>query len=383
MTGENRSRIGAGVVALLASGLLSGCGSLWPFGSAKPKVPEPPPVTASSSSSGLAWSVNVGSAGVGFAPAVAGDSVFAASQSGEVTRLSLEDGRVAWRTDVGKRLSSGVGSDGSTVVVAARDGSLIALDGSGRPRWTVPLGGEASTVPAVGGGVVVVRASDNRISAFDLDSGRRRWTFQRQSPPLVLRQTAGIALAADTAYAGLPGGRLVALNLQTGALRWEAAVSVPRGATEIERIADIAGAPVVAGREVCAASYQGRVSCLDAATGRTSWSREIVASIGLDADERMVVVADERGQLHAHARGGASLWRQDRLAGRSLGAPLLVGSLILVPDRHGFVHVVSGDDGSIVGRFPADGGADTLMVASGRTGLVQTRAGMLLAISAK
>ena len=65
-----------------------------------------------------------------------------------------------------------------------------------------------------------------------MDSGRRRWTFDRQPPALVLRQTATIAMDASTAYVGLPGGRLVALSLQNGALKWETAVGLPRGSNE-------------------------------------------------------------------------------------------------------------------------------------------------------
>lgn len=384
MIAANRIAFGArsGVAALSAAVLLSGCGSLWPFGSSKPKLPDPPAVTAAAQA-GLAWSTRLGAAGVGFAPAIAGGAVFAANEAGEVARLGLADGAQAWRTNVGKRLSGGVGTDGELVVVAARDGTLIALDASGRPRWTAPLGGEASTVPAVGTGVVVVRSSDNRISAFDRDTGRRRWTFQRQSPPLVLRQTAGLAVTADSVYAGLPGGRLVALNLQTGALRWEAAVSLPKGATEIERISDIAGAPVLAGRDICAVSFQGKLACVDTASGRVLWSRDVSSASGMDADERMVVVADDRGQVHAFARGGASLWRQDKLAGRELGAPVLVGSVVVVPDRHGLVHLLSRDDGAVAGRFAAEGGVDARVTGTSQVAAVQTRAGALFAISVR
>ena len=40
-------------------------------------------------------------------------------------------------------------------------------------------------------------------------------------------------------------------------------MALPRGATELERVADVMGNPVVDERQVCAVAYQGRVACFD------------------------------------------------------------------------------------------------------------------------
>jgi outer membrane protein assembly factor BamB len=268
------------------------------------------------------------------------------------------------------------------VVVAARDGSLIALGADSARRWSVTLGGEAVTVPAVGQGLVVLRSSDNRIQAFETDSGKRRWSFQRQNPPLVLRQTGSIAIEPGTAFVGLPGGRIVALSLLNGAQRWEATVAQPRGATEIERISDVVGTPMVSGREVCAASYQGKLVCFDATTGRPQWSRDVSTSHGIDVDASLVSIVDERDRIQAFSRSGASVWRQEALSGRILSAPLSLGPVLVVGDSKGLVHLVSRDDGAIAGRFATDGSPIVAApVASGRFAIVQTSAGMIAAVS--
>lgn len=368
-------------VASIAA-LLAGCGSIWPWsGPAKARIPDPPGVSAPVPAK-LAWTAGVGHGGVGFVPAVAAGSVFAASDDGTVVRLAAESGTEQWRVSLGKRLSAGVGSDGETVVVATRDGSLVALGADGKQRWAVPMGGEAVTVPAVGLGLVVLRSSDNRVSAYDVETGKRRWSFQRQNPPLVLRQTAGIAMSRESAYVGLPGGRLVSLALQNGALRWEGRVSQPRGATEIERIADVAGTPLVSGREVCAVSFQGKLACFDGPTGRPQWSRDVSSASGFDMDARLLAVADDRGQVQAFSRSGSSLWRQDKLAGRTLSAPLSLGPVLLLGDGQGLVHLLSRDDGAVAGRFATDGSAIvSAPVAAGRVGIVQTTSGMVAGIA--
>jgi outer membrane protein assembly factor BamB len=363
-----------------ALALLGGCSSM-PWSSGRPKLPEAPQPTGRSSAK-LAWSLRLATAGAGFAPVVVGDSVYAAGADGTLARIEAAGGRVRWQVQAARRLSTGVGSDGEIVVVTGRDGQLIAHGAAaGRPLWTTALGAEAVTVPAVALGRVVLRTSDNRISAFDPATGQRRWSVSRQPSALVLRQTAGLSIAPGSAYAGLPGGRLIAIGLDGGQPRWEAAVSNPRGANEIERIADIVGSPVASSREVCAASYQGKVACFEAATGRALWARDVAAVGGIEADARLVALTDERGHVHAFSRTGASLWRQEALARREPSAPVAVGNHLVLGDIQGQVYVLSRDNGAIVARFPTDG---TPMLAQGvrfeRLAILQTSGGTLVAI---
>ena len=379
MISARRLRLAAASAALPLA--LGACGSFWPWSEPpKPPMPEPPAVTAPVPAR-VAWTARSGPAGIGFSPVFAAGSVFAAAADGTVSRIDPATGRNVWQVSIGKPLSSGVGSDGEIVVVALADGTLVALDGSGKRKWTAALGGKAVTVPAVGLGLVVVRSSDNRIQAFEADTGERRWSSRRQNPPLVLRQTGAVAIAAATSYVGLPGGKLVALSLQNGAQRWEASVGQPSGATEIERIADVVGTPLVSGRDVCAANYNGRLACFDATTGRMLWSRDVKGARGFDLDARLVGIVDERDHVHAFSRTGSSVWRQDKFGGRVLSAPASLGPVLVAGDSRGLVHLLSRDDGAVAGRFTTDGSPIvSAPVAAGRLAIVQTSAGSLVAI---
>lgn len=360
--------------------MVAGCS--WFAASTKPKPTELVPLTAGSVLS-RDWSVTLGAAGVGFRPAAAGAAVVAASANGSVAKVDVSSGRTLWRVAL-PALSAGVGSDGEVSVVAARDGSLIALDALGARKWVAPVGAEVLTVPAVGQGVVVVRGSDNRISAFELDSGKRRWSFARQAPTLTLRQTGGLLIDGGSVYAGMPGGRLLALSLQNGSVRWESAVSQPKGSNEIERIADVVATPVLQGRDLCAVSFQGRVACFESAGGRGLWARELSSSVGLDVGASAVYVVDEKDQVHAFSRTGASLWRSDRFAWRGVGRPLLESGAVVFGDREGFVHAIAADDAQIVGRVSTDGSAILAgPVRVARTVVVQTSAGMLAGLAVK
>jgi len=338
--------------ALAAVIALGGC-SL--FGSSR-IPPDPLPVPTGELRPTVAWTVSLGArSGVGFAPVAFGDSVWAAAQDGTVGRFELGSGRPTWRVNVGKPLTAGVGTDGVTTVVATRDGTLLALDETGSTRWSAPIGAEVVTPPAVADGTVVLRTSDNRVLAFDADSGKRRWNFPRQNPPLVLRHSGGIAMVPGIAFIGMPGGRLVALSLPTGAPRWDVAFAQPRGTTELERIADVVGTPLVIGSQLCAVTYQGRVGCVDAATGRPVWIRDFSSAVGFDVDARGLVSPDADDTVQAFTSGGDPDWQQKGYARRRLSAPLIVGGAIAIGDFEGNLLWLSRADGRLGAVSRTDG----------------------------
>jgi outer membrane protein assembly factor BamB len=271
-------------------------------------------------------------------------------------------------------------------VVVATDGTVIAYDAaSGSERWRSPVGAEVLAAPAVSGDIVVVRASDQRLIALAAADGSRRWVYQRTNPPLALRSVAGVVLEGGVALAGFPGGKLVALSLQNGGALWELTVSLPRGATELERVADIAGTPVVSRREVCAVTYQGRAACFDASNGNALWARDFSSSVGMDRDARFVVLTDAQDAVHAlDAYSGASVWKQDAMAHRGVSRPLIVGDHVVVADAEGYVHLLARDSGAFAARARADGSAIAAEPhAFGRGFVVQSRDGEIVAYEAR
>lgn len=372
-------------VGMLA--LVAGCSSLNPFsGKSKPRNPPAaledfrPTLTVRT-----AWSAKVGSAGAyTFTPALAGDSIFVAGADGTLARFNAGNGQSIWRINAGASLTAGVGTDGITVAVAAEQGTIMAFDVNGKARWTAQASSEILSAPAVGQGLVIVRSIDNRIAAFDAESGVRRWVLQRPTPPLTLRSAPGIVITETTGYVALPGGRLLAVALGNGGVRWEVVVGDPRGATEIERIADLSGNPVVVGSDICAVAYQGRVGCFDLVTGAPRWGQETSSEVGVGADERFVYVADERGTVSAFSRdAGVRAWRNNRLANRRLASPVPVGSAVAIGDGQGYVHFLARDDGALVARTSTDGSRvqAAVQLRPGRSAVFQTQAGTVVALA--
>lgn len=336
------------------------------FGSARSKAAQPAALPEFKESRQLAkaWSGSVPEAGRSvFLPVADGEGVFAAGESGRVVRLNLQSGNEAWRADTGKILSAGVGGGAGLVLVGGRKGEVIALDAAtGNKRWETVLSSEVVSAPVVESGIVAVRTGDGRIAGLSVEDGSRKWLFIRQLPGLSLQGTEGLAARDGVFYAGFPGGKLVAVAAATGVQLWEATVSLPRGATELERVADVSGRPVLDDKRVCAVSYQGRVACFERGRGNPIWARDTSSATGLGMDDRHVYVTDDKDAVTAYDKdSGRATWRQDKLANRRLTAPLPMGGHVIVADYEGYVHLLSREDGSFVARSATDGGSARAM----------------------
>jgi len=378
------------VAVLLSSALmlsLSSCSMLDainPFASSGPKMAELQPFKQSVDTR-VAWRESVGKSDVyAFAPAVVGSSVYAASKDGNLIRV--DGGKLAWKVSVGQPLSGGVSADEKMVVVGSPKGDVLAFSvADGALLWKAKSTSEILSPAALGEGLVVVRSGDNRLAAYDAQDGKRKWIYQRPTPALSLRVTAAPVIDGKYVFVGFPGGKLIAVSTINGAAMWDGTVALPKGATELDRVADITSAPVISGRTICAVAFQGRVACFDLGNGNLVWARDMSSSVGLAIDARYIYISDDKGAVHAlDLASGASIWKQDKLFMRRLTAPVVRGTMVAIADAQGVVHYLNRDDGSFVARLTTDGSPVVApMRALGNGLLLQTSNGGVYAIEAQ
>ncbi len=368
--------------------VLAGCSTLSsmnPFAKTETKnVPAALQEFKSSISIKTVWSTSVGASGsFVLSPVQIDNAIYAGAADGSLVKIDLVKGNAIWRINAGTTLTAGLGGDATTVAVAGSKGMLMAFDLDGKLRWKVQASSEILNAPAVGYGVVIVRSIDNRIAAYDAMTGVRKWAVDRSLPALTLRIVSGIALTDQMAIAALPGGKLIALSLTTGGLRWESSAADPKGATELERIADVSGMPMIVDQIVCTTAYQGRVSCFDLASGTVIWSKNLSSEVGVNVDQRFVFAVDSAGAISAFAREtGSSAWKNDKLANRHLSAAASFGRAVAVGDAFGYLHFLSREDGSFIGRVSTDG--SQILAApfvAGSNLIVQTKSGTVVAFA--
>ena len=289
---------------------------------------------------------------------ISDNRVFAASHKGEVVALDLTNGRVLWRTKSGAPLSGGTASSPDLVVVGASDGQLFAFDAAtGHKRWTVRLNGEVLAPAAISAKLIAVRTVDGKLHALSPEDGHELWVTEQQVPRLSLRGTASPVINGDVVLSGFDNGKVVALSAADGSVQWEATVTPPHGRTELERLDDIDSAVHVAGRDVYAVGFQGKVAMLAIDTGQVWWSHELSSYRGLTLDEDALYVSDSDGVVGAlKPRTGAEVWQQKALLHRGLSPIAVMDDTIVVGDFQGYLHWLDKASGAPAARI-ATGGA--------------------------
>ena len=353
------------------------------FGGGKKIAPLPDfPITANAE---IAWQVNIGKSAPGLAPAVTPNAIYAANSSGTIYRIDPANGAVVWRTEAGRKLAAGVGADATLVVVGTDKGDVLAFDADGKARWQVKVTSEVLGPPRVAEGIVVVFTGDGRIHGLTAADGQTKWVYQRTNPPLTIRNYAGGTSSRGGLFAGTAGGKLLAIDLATGNVGWEGNVATPKGATELERIADVTSLPIVEERQVCAVAFQGRIACFDLVRGELLWTRDVSSLSGISIDNRFLFVADDAGAVHALDKvTGASAWKQDGLMARKAAGAQIAGDYLLVLDPQGYLYLLDRSDGKLVGRAATDGTPSTAQAAqSGANAVWQTQGGIVYAVTGR
>ncbi len=334
------------------------------------------------------WSEDVGvGTGEHFsmqALSILNDTIFASDAEGRVTALNRESGDELWEVALDQPVSGGTGVAGDLVLVGTLNGEVFALDSaSGEVRWQVGVGGEVLAPPQGNGSVVVVQTLSGRIYGLNAADGSERWLYDNTTPALTLRGTATPAVLGGSVFVGFASGKILALDINEGVLQWEQRVAVAKGRSELERVIDIDGSPLLIGETLYSASYQGRLVAINRGNGRGMWAKDESTYNNLASGMGYVYVSNAGGSVKAYnASNGELVWENDQLLRRQLSAPQTFGSFVAVADFAGYVHIMNQTDGEIVARRKVDGsGVRSPMLGRGDTLYVHGNSGELEALS--
>lgn len=285
------------------------------------------------------------------------DRVYAADHRGLVEARDRLKGDRVWSVETDLPLSSGPVYDEGRLLFGTSNAELLALDGSnGALLWKTVLSSEITALPKIKDDTIVVRTNDGKLTALDARTGATRWYHERSVPALSIRSRGSPAVVDDLVLDGYGSGKLSALSLTDGKPVWEVTVAVPHGRSEVERLVEMDADPVIHGDTVYVTGYQGGVAALSLREGEVLWRQDNPSShVGMAVYRRTLFTTDVSSDLWAlDASSGADLWKQDELHQRRLTRPALVKSYLVVGDFEGYLHVLSQDDGSLVGRIRID-----------------------------
>lgn len=308
------------------------------------------------------WSEQVGDglgrAGYPVAPAHEGNRVFAADADGILMALDADSGAVRWETDLQVPVSSGLTAVAGRIYLGTRNGEVLAIDqDDGSVDWRAGVPSEVLAAPQANQQLLVVQSVDGSITALDRASGEERWVHSASRPALTLRGTGTPRVIEPVTFVGLPNGRLATLDNRSGQPLWEVRVAVPQGASDIERLVDLAGQPVLTqdGR-LFVTSYNGRLVALEARSAEILWEREHSSYLTPLLVGDMLFSVNEASHIVAmDADNGSEIWRVTDLEGRRLTAPEFADGHLVFGDFDGYLHLLDARSGEFTGRTRVDG----------------------------
>ena len=337
-------------------------------------------------------------------PAVLADRVFAADGYGLVEARDRFTGKRIWRQEIAEGgqgggmfggiklfdrkdpsfVSGGVGVGEGFVLIGTTNGTLITLSATdGGEVWRAYVGSEILSRPVAGDDAVFVQTIDGRLLALEQADGTERWSFDNQVPVLTLRGSASPVFADDVVYAGFANGMLSAIRTDNGEPLWEHRVMLPEGRSELDRMVDVDGTPLLTGPILYAVSYQGRLKALRRTDGALAWQQEISSHLDLSSGYGQIYVVDETDVIIAlDAQTAEEVWRQEGLYRRKLSSPVAFSNYVVVGDDEGHLHVLAQSDGRFMARRKLDGDGlrSGMALVEGRTLYVLGNSGALYAL---
>lgn len=317
-----------------------------------------------------AWAVSIGDGatakgGLAAAPVVANGKVYTIDTRAVVRATNAETGASLWQTQVGGEggkeralFGGGVSFDGGRVYATNGLGYAAALDAeTGAVIWKVRPGGPLRGAPTIANDNVYVVSQDNQLFALNPADGTVRWTEAGTVEVAGVFGTAAPAAGQGTVVAGFSSGELTAYRYENGRVVWQDALARTSISTTVASLSDIDAEPVIDNGRVYAVGQGGRMVAMELNTGQRIWEINVAGTATPWVVGEWVFVVTDQGQLLSIARSSGHVkwmtqlprWRKqkDKKGPIHWVGPILAGGRLILANSHGQLTNVSPEDGSI------------------------------------
>jgi alcohol dehydrogenase (cytochrome c) len=189
-----------------------------------------------------------------------------------------------------------------------------------RPIWSFSFGGEKQrgqeSQPMVKDGVMYVTGSYSRVFAIDLATGEELWQYDARLPDNIMPCcdviNRGVALHEDLVIFGTLDAKLVALDKDTGKVRWKKKIADYKAGYSISAAPLMVKGMVLTGVSGGEFGIVGKIEARDASNGKLVWMRPTVEGhMGYLNGEENGITGGQPGQTwpgDLWKSGGAAPW---------------------------------------------------------------------------
>jgi outer membrane protein assembly factor BamB len=259
----------------------------------------------------------------------------------------------------GLLFGGGVSFDNGRVYATNGLGDTAALNAeTGEQIWLKRPGGPLRGAPTIANDNVYVVSQDNQLFALNPADGAVRWSQSASLELAGVFGTAAPAAASGTVVAGFSSGELTAYRYENGRPLWQDVLARTSISTVVGTLSDIDADPVIEGGRVYSIGQGGRMVALELNTGQRIWE---INAAGIStpwvAGEWIFVVTDQAQLLCIARSSGKVRWmsqlrryrdQDDRQGPVYWVGPILAGDRLILANSMGHLINVSITDGSVL-----------------------------------
>jgi outer membrane protein assembly factor BamB len=290
-------------------------------------------------------------------PAVAGDLVFFGVRNKRVIALDAATGLEQWEfvTDGNPTIGSPIVKDG-VVYIGSGDGNIYALDAlTGTKQWDHLTQDWITNTPALSEDLLVVSSLDGRVTIYDTDTGKRRFSFRGfgqmvVGSPIIVEESIyvpyrnGLVASVDLKEKEvLFASRVYRASLQLWLWGMMGHPGLPKGVNWATRLgATVDETPAADEDKIYVPTQDGSLIALDRLTGNTLWTF-ISGARGLSTPtivQNVLLVGDDQGVLHAvDSDSGEEQWAL-QITGGPISTPVLANGTLYLASKDGTLYAV-------------------------------------------
>jgi outer membrane protein assembly factor BamB len=329
-------------------------------------------------------------------PIVANGRVYTMDTLGAVRAFDARTGAQLWasqtpyeeRNNTPSLYGGGLAHNAGKIYATNGLGYVSAIaESNGGILWKVRPGGPLRGAPTVANGALYVMSQDNQIYSLKETDGATNWSQTAALEIAGVFGTASPAVGQGTVVAGFSSGELNAYRYENGRQVWQDALQRTSIRTSVSSLSDIDADPVIEGGQVFAIGQGGRMVALDLNTGQRQWELNIAGiSTPWVAGDWVFVVTDEAKLLCIYRQNGHIRWinqlprfehPKSKKGQIDYRGPILAGNRLIVAGSNGVLVNLEPLTGSYQSQTNAGAGVSVAPVIANSTLYVFDDAGRL------
>ncbi len=308
------------------------------------------------------------------APVAANGKVYLIDAAQQVFAISAETGKTVWRKELGSRqkrdqraFGGGIAVAGDRLIVASGFGFITALDiDDGNEIWRTRTDAPMTGSPTILEDRIFVASNNNEFYAISLETGEIEWTDQAIAEAARVLSSPSPAAVDDLVVAPYSSGELIAYLPSNGRRLWSDTLTLAGRFTPISAINDIASRPILHQGLAFAASQSGVLAAIDGRSGSRVWAvplgstqapalaGEFLFAVSVDSQLACIEIATGRVVwVKELPRYEKPKNRKDRI---SYSGPVIASGRLVLASSDGRLLALSPQNGEVIEEMDLGGG---------------------------